>query len=183
MEVGSREWAGPAPPGPSPLPQNCAFLLQDVPSGTRVKGVGLSQAPPQGKKDRVGKEAPPPCLGPWGPVGSGPSPLHGLAEQHNDLLLHVVLPGGLHRHHGRNIAVKTSGSQGRLRVPSTPWMGGSQVGPGEVPRHGVASAASPAHGCPDDHPGARHSSQCPLGPPALPPSALTVPCLGASPNQ
>lgn len=28
------------------------------------------------------------------------SPLHGLTEQHDDLLLHVVLPGGLHRHHG-----------------------------------------------------------------------------------
>lgn len=133
MEVGSREWAGPAPPGPSPLPQNCAFLLQDVPSGTRVKGVGLSQAPPQGKKDRVGKEAPPPCLGPWGPVGSGPSPLHGLAEQHNDLLLHVVLPGGLHRHHGRNIAVKTSGSQGRLRVPSTPGWGALRWDPARSP--------------------------------------------------
>lgn len=145
MEVGSREWAGPAPPGPSPLPQNCAFLLQDVPSGTRVKGVGLSQAPPQGKKDRVGKEAPPPCLGPWGPVGSGPSPLHGLAEQHNDLLLHVVLPGGLHRHHGRNIAVKTSGSQGRLRVPSTPWMGGLSGGTrrGPPPRCGISGLARP----------------------------------------
>lgn len=32
------------------------------------------------------------------------SPLHRLAEQHDDLLLHVVLPGGLHGHHGRDVA-------------------------------------------------------------------------------
>lgn len=32
------------------------------------------------------------------------SPLHRLTEQHDDLLLHVVLPRGLHGHHGRHVA-------------------------------------------------------------------------------
>ena len=36
------------------------------------------------------------------------SPLHRLAEQHDDLLLHVVLPGGLHGHHGRDVAADTA---------------------------------------------------------------------------
>lgn len=36
------------------------------------------------------------------------SPLHGLAEEHDDLLLHIVLPGGLHGHHGRDVAADTA---------------------------------------------------------------------------
>ena len=39
-----------------------------------------------------------------GPRVTGASPLHRLAEQHDDLLLHIVLPGGLHGHHGRHVA-------------------------------------------------------------------------------
>lgn len=53
------------------------------------------------------------------PPGHRASPLHRLAEQHDDLLLHVVLPGGLHGHHGRHVAAGTGvGVRATPRAPS-----------------------------------------------------------------
>lgn len=51
--------------------------------------------------------------------GSLSLPFHSLTEQHDNILLHVVLPGGLHGHHGRDVAADREALRPLLpRIPN-----------------------------------------------------------------
>lgn len=166
-----------------PLSQNFLspeLLLQDVPLGPEPMTTGL-----RGQVGRCEGQRPlgqPSTRGrtwrgrrPVRPAraqhGAGHPPLHCLAEQHDDLLLHVVLPGGLHGHHGGDVAAKTVSESCPGPPPRHPEQGTSQLEPGRtLGRHTVTSAllrdAGPA--------------RRPLGPPSPAPLGLDTPALGAS---